>query len=257
MANNYGNSTGYTVQMAGPFGNKGSSEKTEQISLLAAEWKNAVSPFFQTVEVQGISESSKVDIQAAKEQIQKLCADGTAIHIENENGITTAWAIGRKPEEDMVFQVTLTEVVTHDHSIIKGNSVGYPREDLNMHNGKISNLADPLNEADAANKAYVDAQIAVAKKYTDDKHFFRDVTLTVENWSADAPYKQTVIVAGITENDRPVYGLVLSADAATAIAEKEAYAMVDDLDTDAGAVTFTCLEEKPEVALNIQMEVNR
>lgn len=112
MANNYGNSTGYTVQMAGPFGSVGSSGKIGQISLPAAGWKNAVSPFFQVVEVPGISESSKVDIQATKEQILQLCEDGTAIHIENDRGAATAWAIGRKPNEDMIFQVTLTEVVS-------------------------------------------------------------------------------------------------------------------------------------------------
>lgn len=112
MANNYGATNSYTVQMAGPFGSVGSSGKIGQISLPAAGWKNAVSPFFQVVEVPGISESSMVEIQATKEQIQKLCANGTAIHIENDSGIATAWAIGTKPAEDLAFQVTLTEVVS-------------------------------------------------------------------------------------------------------------------------------------------------
>ena len=141
--------------------------------------------------------------------------------------------------------------------IIKGNSVGCPREDLNMHGNQINNLANPVNSGDAANKDYVDAEIAAAKKYTDDKHFFREVALTVEGWSAEAPYKQTVTAQGITTEDRPGYGVILSADKDTALAEKEAFAMVDDMDTGANVVTFTCLEEKPEVALNIQLEVNR
>ena len=108
------------------------------------------------------------------------------------------------------------------------------------------NVTAPTEEANAASKGYVDS-----------KHFFREVTLTVAGWSADAPYKQTVTAQGITEEDRPIYGVVLSADTATATAEKEAFAMVDDLDTGEGVVTFTCLEDKPEVALTIQMEVNR
>lgn len=112
MANNYGNSTGYTVQMAGPFGSTGSSGKITQISLPASNWKSAASPYFQTVEVPGISESSMVEIQATKEQIKQLCENGTAIYIENDGGAATAYAIGKKPTENMIFQVTLTEVVS-------------------------------------------------------------------------------------------------------------------------------------------------
>lgn len=142
--------------------------------------------------------------------------------------------------------------------IIKGNSVGCPlpdpRKGMDMSGNAIKNLANPLNPGDAANKGYVDRTV---NEYVDSKHFFRDVTLTAAGWSAAAPYTQTVTAQGITAEDRPIYGVVLSVDKATAMAEKEAFAMVDDLDTDAGAVTFTCLEEKPSVALNIQMEVNR
>lgn len=112
MALDYGTGNGYTVQMAGPFGSVGSSAKIAQIILPAEDWKNAESPFFQTVEVPGISESSMVNIQATKEQIAKLCIAGTALHIENDSGITTAYAIGTKPGEDLVLQVTLTEVVS-------------------------------------------------------------------------------------------------------------------------------------------------
>ena len=112
MANYYGGANSYSVQMAGPFGNVSSSAKITEINLPAVGWKNAVSPFFQVVEVPGISESSMVDIQATKEQIQQLCENGTAIHVENDGGIATAYAIGRKPTEDMTFQAALTEVVS-------------------------------------------------------------------------------------------------------------------------------------------------
>ena len=148
--------------------------------------------------------------------------------------------------------------------IIKGNSVGYPLPDprkgmamqgnINMNGNSLSGIKTPETADDAANKGYVDSYV---DSYVNSKHFFRNVTLTVAGWSADAPYKQTVTAQGITTEDRPVYGVVLSADAATATAEKEAFAMVDDLDTGTNVVTFTCLEEKPEVALTIQMEVNR
>lgn len=111
MALDYGAGTGFTVRMEGPFGSVGSSGKISTITLPAANWKNAESPFFQTVEVAGISESSKIDIQPNKEQVAQFCVDGTMLHIENDGGIATAYAIGTKPAEDLVLQVTLTEVV--------------------------------------------------------------------------------------------------------------------------------------------------
>jgi hypothetical protein len=109
---NYGESNGLTVRMEGPFGSVGSSGKITTVTLPAANWKNAASPFFQTVEIAGISESSLVQIQPNKELVAKFCVDGTALHIENDSGVTTAYAIGTKPDMDLVLQVTLTEVVS-------------------------------------------------------------------------------------------------------------------------------------------------
>lgn len=84
------------------------------------------------------------------------------------------------------------------------------------------------------------------------------VVLPAAGWTgAAAPYTQALQVAGILETDRPHYGVIYSADPSTAVAEKAAFAMVDDLDTAEGSVTFTCLEEAPAVDLTIQLEVNR
>lgn len=83
------------------------------------------------------------------------------------------------------------------------------------------------------------------------------VNLPANGWSKSAPYTQTVAVEGILATDRPHFGAVLSDNLETALAEKEAFAMVDELDTADGSVTVTCLEDKPSVALTVQMEVNR
>ena len=112
MANDYGNSSNYTVQLEGPFGSVGSSGKITQIELPATGWKNAESPFFQAVQISGISVSSMVQIQATKEQIEKLCSDGTALTIENDAGMATVYAIGNKPSENLILQIVLTEVVS-------------------------------------------------------------------------------------------------------------------------------------------------
>lgn len=112
MALFYGTGDNYTVQMAGPFGNVGSSGKITTVTLKAEDWKNGESPFFQTVEVAGISESSMVELQPDKEQTAALCSSGTALYMENDGGVVTAYAIGAKPDADLTLQVVLTEVVS-------------------------------------------------------------------------------------------------------------------------------------------------
>ena len=102
-----------------------------------------------------------------------------------------------------------------------------------------------------------EANQPATKGFVESKHFPANVTLLASGWSAEAPYTLTVEVAGILATDQPHYGVVYSEDVETALAQKEAFAMVDDLDTADGSVTFTCFEDRPEVDIPIQMEVNR
>lgn len=97
-----------------------------------------------------------------------------------------------------------------------------------------------------------------AKDYTDSKRKVFNTTLTTNDWEGNsAPYTQTIGIEGILETDRPHYSAVYDADQEIRLAQKEAFAMVDDLDTTDGSVTFTCFEDKPAVNIPIQMEVNR
>lgn len=119
------------------------------------------------------------------------------------------------------------------------------------------------NAQESANTAQTVAQTAeenakaYAKAYADGLRKSFTVSLPASGWSASAPYTQAVTVSGILETDEPHWDVVLSSTLDTAIAQKEAFAVVDDLDTAENTVTFRCLEEKPEVDLTIQMEVNR
>ena len=107
----YGNAAGLTAVLAGPFGSAGTSAKLTQVNLPAAGWKGAISPYFQTVEIPGISENAMVTIQPEGELIAYLGENGTALSIDNDGGITTAYAIGEKPTIDLTVQVCLLEVV--------------------------------------------------------------------------------------------------------------------------------------------------
>lgn len=112
---------------------------------------------------------------------------------------------------------------------------------------------DAMTAADNAQARAEEAENN-AKGYADSLHKIFTVAVPASGWSASAPYTQTIAVEGILATDTPHWGVVYS-DAA--LAEKEAFSVVDELDTAAGSVTFTCYEEKPGVDLTILMEVNR
>ena len=77
-------------------------------------------------------------------------------------------------------------------------------------------------------------------------------------WSGSAaPYTQAVSVSGILATDMPHITPVYSADNATAIAQKEAWACVSKAETSANTITFTCFEDKPTTDIPIQVEVMR
>lgn len=83
----------------------------KQISLPAASWMGAESPYTQTVTISGITANSKVDIQMDATSLGVLIDSGTsAIWMENNNGTITAKVLGEKPSADMTVQVTTTEV---------------------------------------------------------------------------------------------------------------------------------------------------
>ena len=118
--------------------------------------------------------------------------------------------------------------------------------ELNLGGFRITGLGTPSAVKDAATKGYVDSRRAA---WT--------VALPAEGWTGVGPYVQSIAVDGITGTDSPHYGVVLSGTTEEKLARKEAFGYIDQLETADGAITFTCLEDKPEVSLTIQLEVNR
>ena len=117
---------------------------------------------------------------------------------------------------------------------------------LAMSGFRVTGLGTPSEAEDAATKGYVDSR---RKAWT--------VTLPAEDWTGEGPYVQSISVDGITETDSPHYGVVYAGTAEEKLSQKEAFGYIDELVTAEGAVTFTCLEDRPEVSLTIQLEVNR
>lgn len=109
MAQQYGNTSNYSVKMEGPFGSTITSKKS-QITVHAADWKNAVSPYSQVVELADVSANSQINIQLSVEQLSALSEKVLGFTAVNENGVVTVYAFGDKPTEDYTFQVTIMEV---------------------------------------------------------------------------------------------------------------------------------------------------
>ena len=80
------------------------------------------------------------------------------------------------------------------------------------------------------------------------------VTLLTSGWSDSSPYVQSVSYNGILSTDNPHYGVVYSDNRD---AEKESFALIDELTTSANLLTFSCFDEKPSADLTIILEVNR
>lgn len=109
-------------------------------------------------------------------------------------------------------------------------------------------VLEPTESAHPATKGYVDDAMA-------DSHLTATVSLPAAGWSGSSPAVQEIALAGILATDNPHYGIVYSVG--NVEAEKEAFALVDELETEAGRLIFRCYGDKPEAALTVQVEVNR
>ena len=111
MAQQYGEGGSISVQMAGPFGGGGTSAKITYITLRAADWKGAESPYSQVVAVDAVSVNSMVNLQPNVEQLENFRNKELALTTENDGGVVTVFAIGDKPTEDYTIQATILEVI--------------------------------------------------------------------------------------------------------------------------------------------------
>ena len=85
----------------------------KQITLPAASWMGAESPYSQTISGLGTTASSKIDLQIDSAAYGIMLDSGTgAIFVANENGSIVAYALGDKPNADLTLQATISEVVT-------------------------------------------------------------------------------------------------------------------------------------------------
>ena len=85
--------------------------KIKTVTLLAAKWTGAASPYSQVVTIAGTTENSKVDLNPTVEQMTIFHQKDLAFVTENEDGVITVYAIGDRPQNDYTMPVTITEVI--------------------------------------------------------------------------------------------------------------------------------------------------
>lgn len=80
------------------------------VELLADNWVGSDNLHSQVVSIDGVTENSQVDLTPSVEQLVVFYEKDLTFVTENEGGVVTVYAIGQKPTNDYVIQVTITEV---------------------------------------------------------------------------------------------------------------------------------------------------
>ena len=84
--------------------------RVSEVTLLASGWVGEASPYTQVVEIEGVTEYSQVDLKPSAEQLDVFHNKDIGFVTENEDGVVTVYLIGKKPDNDYVMQVSITEV---------------------------------------------------------------------------------------------------------------------------------------------------
>lgn len=84
-----------------------------------------------------------------------------------------------------------------------------------------------------------------------------NVTLLASRWSSTAPYTQTLYISWVLSTDNPIVDVVLNVVTSTAMTQISAWMCVSKIETADGYITATCLENKPEIDIPIQLKVVR
>lgn len=120
-----------------------------------------------------------------------------------------------------------------------------------------SNLGTILGSDGAPIQGRVVLSVGSVNSYSSDRSAYT-LSLPESGWVGDQPpFTQRIVTPGMTASDTPHVMCILSDDIETALTQLEAWGMVCSGKTELNTIVFTCLEDKPNVPLTIQIEVIR
>ena len=88
--------------------------KIGEVSLPASSWTGGNNLWSQVVEIDGVTERSQVELTPSVEQLVIFYEKDLTFVTENDGGEVTVYAIGQRPANNYVVQVTITEVLTDE-----------------------------------------------------------------------------------------------------------------------------------------------
>lgn len=198
-------------------------------------------------------------------------------HVDNKSnphGVTAAQA-GAVPTTRKVNNKALSEditltaadvgalataggTITGNLTLKNGTNYGCK---LNFGDGDYVHLSEPTDDCleIKAKKINFVLSDTTAENFTKNgQAAIKTFTATLStSWSGSGPYSQTVTVSGLLAADNPMVDAVLSDTAATAKAQRDAWALVDRITTAANSITAYAYDKKPTTAIPIQIKVMR
>lgn len=191
------------------------------------------------------------ELTADMEVIQKL-----GRRPNTDDGLTEAGFKAKFDEAGIAIKKFINEKVVpaiNDYVVstdgLLDKSGGTMTGAIAMGGNKVTGLGTPSDNADAANKSYVDTSLTSVKTVS------VSATLTVAGWTGSAPYVQSVTITGLTDAKKAMAYPVYGSGTATNLALKEACGMVSFASRSGSTLTFTCLEDKPTVDIPVTVEV--
>ena len=105
--------------------------------------------------------------------------------------------------------------------------------------------------------AYLQSQINALNTKIDSKNLkYFEIQLPVSGWSGDAPSVQTAVASGITAEWKPLDPVLLSSgDWAADELKREAFSLIDIVETGSDEMTFSCYGGAPESDISIGVYV--